>query len=347
MRDLETKIPILLIGYAVTVLNTMPIWLAELSEKSGSGTTAAGIIASLVLMSSTAGCLLGPLLPRPSGARFAAGIVLVCVLLAAAVSSYGLVHLVAGSILAGTAIGIVLSVSLSLGLSSAKALRVFGHGMSLGCVVSFVLLALLAMADLNSLPFLAALAGVQFAILLQALPAGSSLAYRSIAWAQDLSFLPFFVLMGAYWALLEVFALDLGVRTLSGWLAASLLCSALGAYFAGSAVSRFRRALLLSGLLLAAVSGGLTYASSSEFTMGVMVLCNAFGLFLFFPLYLDVTDAPPFGMARYLLGFALGGSAGSVLVAIGGYPALAAAIAVSGLAAVPGVISLRPESRRS
>lgn len=338
LRDPETKIPILLIGYAVTVLNTMPVWLAELSQKSGGSSTAAGLVASLLLLSATAGCLAGPGLPRPSGPRIAAGTVLACVIGAAAVPVFGLASLVAGSVLAGVSMGVVLSVPLSLGLHSQKALRVFGYGMSLGCVVSFVLLVFLALAGLNSLPFLAALAGLQLAILVRSVPAGGRPDYGAFAWARDISLFPFFVLMGAYWALLELFAIDLGVRSLSGWLAASLLFSALGSFLAGLASSRLRRWLQLAGLLIAALAGGLTYAAFSETALGLMILCNAFGLFLFFPLYLEATDSPPFGMARYLLGFALGGGAGSLLVALGGYPALAVAVAVSGAVAVPGVL---------
>ncbi len=345
MRNRIQDTSIFIISYATTILNTMPIWLAELADKSGGTSTAIGLIASLVLTTAAIGCVLGSRVQHSRVVLFCGGIVCLGLLGASLNPTFGQTVLIAGSAVGGVASGVVLSVPLSLAINSRDMLRIFGHGMSFGCIASFVILAGTAATGVSLLPILAVLAGVQVVALLWPESSDMPRTHLPVTWAHDLSLFPFFVLMGSYWAFLEVFAREQGFETVSGWLAASLILSALGSFFASRVPDERRHRWRLFGLVLAAFAGGLTYLSFSEITLGMMILCNAFGLFLFFPLYLDGTDAPALGMARYLMGFALGGGAGSLILVSGGHAALAGAIVVSGLVAMPLLLRARPKIR--
>ncbi|MEX0348938.1 MAG: hypothetical protein AB3N15_05885 [Paracoccaceae bacterium] len=335
MRDRVRNTFLFVISYAITFLNTMPIWLAELAHKTGGGSITIGLTASLVLISAAIGCFIGPRVLRSGVPAFCGGIVFLGLLASSSASAFDTAMLIPGAALVGLASGVVLSIPLSAADNGDSLLRMFGQGMSLGCVASLVVLASTASTGFPLLPVLSGLAGIQMVILLQSFSAHALQSFQPAALRRDLNLFPFFVLMGSYWAFLEVFALERGLETVSGWLAASLVLSALGSLAASVAPDRIRHVLLLLGLGLAALAGGLTYLSVSEVALGMMILCNAFGLFLFFPLYLDDTDMPGFGMARYLLGFALGGGVGSLIITFGGYRALAFAIIASGLIALP------------
>ncbi|MFA3918669.1 hypothetical protein [Ruegeria hyattellae] len=327
----------------MTILNTMPIWLAELAVKSGSSEVAVGLLASVILVSAATGCLFGSSTGHLSLPRIAGG--LACGGLAGAAIAQTIAPpvLFAGACAVGLSQGIVLALALSRTDSKPTTLRMIGNGISVGCVISFVLLAGIFATGLSLLPLLAVLAGVQALLLLQRLPVPGNGNTQRLDWARDLILLPFFVCMGAYWAFLEIFATEQQLGGLSGWLAASLILSAIGSFLAGATPHRITLHARITGLLLAALAGCLTYLSRTETLLGALILINAFGLFLFFPLYLDRTDSPATGMARYLLGFALGGGAGSLAIAVGGYPALATAVAVSGLIALPALIGSRPK----
>ncbi len=321
----------------------MPIWLSELAVKSGSSDVAVGLLASAVLVSAAVGCLFGSSAGHLSLPRIAGG--LACGGLACAAISQTIVLpvLFAGACAVGLSQGIVLALALSRKDSEATTLRMIGNGIAVGCVASFVLLGGLFATGLSLLPLLAALAGVQVLLMLQKLPLPGNGNTQHLDWTEDLILLPFFICMGAYWTFLEIFAAERQLGGLSGWLAASLLLSATGSFLAGAMPDRITLHARIAGLLLAAFAGCLTYLSRTEMLIGASILINAFGLFLFFPLYLDRTDAPATGMARYLLGFALGGGAGSLAIAVGGYPALAVAVAVSGLIAWPALRRSRPK----
>lgn len=342
MISLE-RISIFILAFAVTILNTMPIWLAELAFKSDGSDVAVGLLASAVLVSAALGCLFGSSAMRLLSLRTAG--VVVCGGLAGAAIAQTIAPpvLFAGACVVGLSKGIVLALSLSRKHSEAAMLRMIGNGIAIGCVTSFVLLAGKFATGLSLLPLLAALAGVQALLLQQHLPLPRNGDRQRLDWARDLVLMPFFICMGAYWAFLEIFAAEQELGGLSGWLAASLLLSAIGSFLAGATPDRITSHARIAGLLLAAFTGCLTYLSQTEMLLGVSILLNAFGLFLFFPLYLDRTDAPAAGMARYLLGFALGGGAGSLAIALGGYPALAVAVAASGLIALPALRRSRPK----
>ncbi|MDP5217355.1 hypothetical protein Q5Y75_09025 [Ruegeria sp. 2205SS24-7] len=335
---------IFILAFAVTILNTMPIWLAELAFKSGGSEVAVGLLASAVLVSAALGCLFGSSAMRPLLLRSAGGVVCGGLAGAAIAQTIAPPVLFAGACVVGLLQGIVLALSLSRKHSEAAMLRMIGNGIAIGCVTSFVLLAGTFAAGLPILPLLAALAGAQ-ALLLQQQPPplpGNGNTQR-LDWARDLILLPFFICMGAYWTFLEIFAAEQELGGLSGWLAASLLLSAIGSFLAGATPDRITSHARIAGLLLAGFAGCLTYLSQTEMLLGASILINAFGLFLFFPLYLDRTDAPAAGMARYLLGFALGGGAGSLAIALGGYPALGVTVAASGLIALPALRRSRPK----
>lgn len=338
MHDRKQNTTVFIIGYAIAILNTMPIWLVELIDKTGGTSTMMGLIASLVLTAAAIGCLIGQRFWSSKAAVLCGGIVFLGLLGSSLAAAFSAAVLIAGAALVGVASGVVLSAALSSDADSTHMVRIFGHGMSLGCLASLVVLASVAITGVPPLPILAVLAGVQLILVLKPLSRGVPHAYSPAVLWRDLFLFPFFLMMGAYWAFLEVFAREQGFETLSGWLAASLVFSALGSFVAGVAPERRRNMLRLFGLGLTAVSGGLTYLAFSEVTLGLMIQCNAFGLFLFVPLYLNGTDAPVFGMARYLFGFALGGGAGGLIIVVGGYAALAVLIVAAGLVAIPALL---------
>jgi hypothetical protein len=69
--------------------------------------------------------------------------------------------------------------------------------------------------------------------------------------------------------------------------------------------------------------------------LGSSIVANGFALFLYFPLYLGLAGVRATNaMATYLLGFAFGGLCGGLILEAGGYPALSAAILISGLIAL-------------
>ncbi|MEM7320286.1 MAG: hypothetical protein AAF408_14855, partial [Pseudomonadota bacterium] len=210
----------------------MPVWLAELAAKSNASDTVIGGLASVVLLACALGCLVGPLQQRPV---IAAGMAVIVVSAAAVVPSFEIPALFIGGALVGLSLGVILALAVSGDPESDSSVRVFGQGLSFGCLVSFVILVGVSMAGLDILPPLAALAGLQLLVLLPGGPPQHARALPPINWTQDLQFLPFFILMGSYWAFLEIFALQRSLGTLSGWLAASLLLSAAGSFVASIA----------------------------------------------------------------------------------------------------------------
>ncbi len=322
----------------------MPIWLAELAVKSGISDVAVGVLASVVLLSAAVGCAMGTATARnflPFGAGVVAGI---------GIASAAIVHVISTTVLfigavgVGWSLGVVLALPLSRSLTDTRLVQMIGNGMAVGCAASFVLLTAIHVTGVSLLPLLAVLAVIQIVLLGRQWPEKNKLRVVHFNWKQDMSLLPFFICMGAYWAFLEVFSVELDLGSLSVWLAGSLLLSGMGSCIAGFIPNRLSLHASIVGLLLAALAGGLTYLSTNELVIGITILVNAFGLFLFFPLYLDRTDAPAAGMARYLLGFALGGVTGSLAIAAGGYLALATAVVASGLIAVPAMARQRPNS---
>ncbi|MCL6286164.1 hypothetical protein M3P21_21965, partial [Ruegeria sp. 2012CJ41-6] len=260
-------------------------------------------------------------------------------------ATFGLAVLIAGAILTGTASGVVLSIPLSHGIGSMDSPGRFGHGMSIGCIASVVVLSATAATGISLLPMLAVLAGVQFVLLLQPVYARVPQANSLVTWARDLRLFPFFCSDGILLGVSRTFCA--GARGRYGqWLAGRqsgrfgagvLYCQCgSGSQQAQSAADR-------------AGSGGSIWRTDlsgvfrSDAGPNDIVQC-IWAVFVL-PLYLNGTDTPVLGMVRYLLGFSLGGGVGSVIIILGGYAALAGAIVFSGLIATPALLRNDPKLR--
>lgn len=331
-----------LIAFGAVLLNTMPIWLAEMAGIAGIGTGATGLLASLILLVSAVACH-GHL-----GAR-SAGIWQVCV--AALVAGLGLLAAI-GSAPAWAVFGTGAIIGAALGTLMAGALAELsatpdpttsiGRAVGVALLVSLLCLVLVPVLGGRIVPVLALgfLALAPFVWRPADTAAGPvPRLSRSLAMSH-LHLLPFFVAMGGYWAYLEVFAQNRGLGAIVGWLAVSLVVSAAGSALAGVVAPKNRGAVASGALVLAALSGGLTYLAFTGPLFGLALLINAFFLFLFLPLYLGAPSprggrlVMPMRMATYLLGFALGGMAAAAIVATAGFTALALAIAITAIGAI-------------
>lgn len=328
-----------ILSFGALLINTIPAWIAELAEARAVSEATAGALASLVLLSAAAACALssraratvlvwGALaaLPLSLGALAfsaygsAAGAAVICVALGAALGVLSAIALAAASRLG--ALQQIIGRSLGVGLIAA--LFVFLANFQFGMRVLWMLLVIAVVL----LPIAARL-GQRPALAPQS-RATSGTSFP--AWQ-----LPFFVMMGAYWAFLEVYARALGGGldgALSIWLSGSLLSGALG-----SLVASFtgNRATAQAALLCAALTGAVSYIAPSIGLLGLSIVANGFFLFLYFPLYLAGPGVDGAGenavqrMAVYLLGFAAGGLIGAMVLKVAGFAGLATAIALSGI----------------
>ncbi|MEM8575744.1 MAG: hypothetical protein AAGF48_14090 [Pseudomonadota bacterium] len=320
------------IAFGGAALNLMPVWLLELANKTGLGSIGSGLLASLLLATAAATCVL----PRSPGLPIAtvlSALVALVLALGATASHPAPEAVLLGAICVGGALGGQLSWALATAPNDDDVLSRFASGTAIGAMIAFVLLFVNAIASISALVLLGCLAIVPFAALSQT----RSLARAArqthaggavLAWAEA----PFFISMGAYWAFLEIFATERGYGSLSVWLAWSLLASAAGAWVAGR-LGCWASTGTTVALTLAAGGGGLTYLAPNTTVAGLAILVNAFGLFLFMPLYLGAGPATA-RLSSYLAGFALGGLSGGAVVAAAGYEGLAATVAVSGAIAI-------------
>lgn len=326
------------LAFGVVLLNTLPVWLAELAALGGLSDVASGVLASLILVSSAIGCFRGSLLSNRGVPRLCGVSVVLCFGLAAAVPSLpGWVVFIL-SLIVGASLGVVLSRGLAVLARATNPTTSIGVTISIGLVISLVILGASAVLQMSIIPIISGSAGIAMAVAWPFLEVGAQRKARFLI--QFWQLLPFFVAMGVYWVFLELYAKSMGIATIVGWIAASLIVSAAGSALAGHIAQSRRNAVKSAALVLAALTGGLTYLGQSETFIGLMILANAFFLFLYIPFYLtapapeEPADRVTRRMAVYLLGFAFGGIAGTALLSVGGYGLVAVGIAATGLAAI-------------
>lgn len=322
---------VIILGFGGVLLNTLPLWLGHLVLHPMMSDQGAGVIGSVTLLLAASAC--GWINTRPF-ARWAWPVLMVSLLVFELTSGVSL----ATSVLACCAMGL----SMGAALSAAFA-RIGNHeniqgliatAMSLGLVMSLLVYLIVSLTPFTVLWVLLALAAFVFFAITKRPLDSSQITKRP---ALDLSGMPlrymaFFVMMGAYWAFLELYGRrHLGVGNVELWLLGSLIASAVGSALAARVdATRFPAAMPIC-LALAAVTGAATYWTQSPGLIGASILANGFFLFLFFPLYLAFEpEQMPKRMALYLAGFAFGGVTGALFITIGGFGALSLAIALSG-----------------
>ncbi|WP_152912658.1 hypothetical protein [Candidatus Rhodobacter oscarellae] len=340
MKPLPILIPL---GLGAIVINTMPVWLAELASHQQVSEPLAGGFGSLVLLAAAVACV-GPISGRFD---YAARL---CIPVSFAILALGerlpVIGLGLCCVLLGLALGLATKRALR-GLQKVESpLELVSTALTFGLGVSFAIYLALFSFALNVMWILA---GTSLILLL----ARSENASITVRRDQHLSsaglplrFVPFFVMMGAYWSFLELYGQSIGTQGgLALWLLFSLIAGAIGSFLAGRLPSRYGTGLQTFALLAAAVTGASSYVSPNLTLLGLSILANGFFLFLFFPLYISShQDRAPAAMASYLLGFAFGGLAGALILQITGYPGLGLTILATGLVAIwpwPGLLSRR------
>ncbi|MDW3223940.1 MAG: hypothetical protein R8G34_13815 [Paracoccaceae bacterium] len=322
------------------IINTMPVWVGNLSRNPEVGDGLAGAFASLVLFSAALTCA-GLF---QNAVSYIARYALPLAFAALAFGEHWHVTILAGTCIGlGVSMGSLTQEALHAIRRSEKSLTSIGLAMSIGLVVSLVFYLMLPLFDLSPFWFLfllslpiVALRGTPFVT-----DGAGHVSTGSIR--APTKFIGFFVMMGAYWTFLELY----GARFNNGdavalWLLASLVSGACGSILAARLPGTWQSKAQKVGLSLAAASGAASYVAQDISVFGITILVNAFALFLFFPIYLQTAgERMPQAMAGYLVGFAAGGLAGAVLVKIGGYQLMALALLLSGF------IALIPRSRRS
>lgn len=319
------------IGFGAVVINTMPVWLGELASRPGVSDVMAGALGSLVLLSAALACAAS----APRWADRTAGVIVPALLALLAVAPMLPLPLLVGACCGlGLALGAITGRAIRAARETGAVLRPVSAALTLGLVASMAVYLMLPVLGPTALWLL-------FALSL-ALPVcgatprnqPSKGRARLRAAGLPLRYLPFFVMMGAYWSFLEIFGRALGeADALQLYLLGSLMSGAAGAFLGGRIPPQLWPRVQAVALMAAATTGAVSYAAPNMAVLGVSILANGFFLFLFFPLYLashgeDAAKA----MAGYLLGFAFGGLVGAVAIQVGGYGLLALAILVTGLA---------------
>ncbi|MCK8483945.1 hypothetical protein MUY21_07840 [Aliiroseovarius sp. S2029] len=335
---------IVILGFGAALINTMPIWIAEISQAYALSDAAAGMHASVTLLAAALSCGIAASWRVAGLARGSAVLVPIClVVMAAPFASNSAGLALAASACLGAALGILTAKALYEASSHAERHKIISTALSFGLMTALLIYLLLPMTDLKSLWILAVLS------LSLVAAGGSDSVSRQTSGRDGHSVLsdfpvlqfPFFVMMGAYWTYIELFASSLeAAGDLSLWLLGSLLMGVLGSLIAGKLGATSGRYLPNTALLCAAMSGAVSYLAPTFAVLGVSVLANGFFLYLYFPLYLagrgtnNGRSTSERKMAIYLLGFALGGAAGAGLLHIAGFIGLAIAIAMAGLMGV-------------
>lgn len=327
---MDSRSIVLTIGFGLVLINTMPVWIGDLAANARLSDTQAGGIGSLVLLSAAVACATARHAERAGLAKIGVPVCLVYLALSPPLNA--VFTLVACCIL-GLAIGSLAGLA-TRGLGSlGTGLRVISTAMTVGLVVSLIVYLVLPVLGLSSFWVLAVISLGLLAAPVQTSPTGHHVNWRSILADVPARYLPFFVLMGAYWTYLELFGGRFeDAQNLPFWLLASLVTGALGSILTSQVPANWRGRAQSLSMFAAALIGALSYVAPTLFLFGLTILLNGFALFLFFPLYLGTAgDRAPGAMAGYLLGFAIGGVAGAVLVHAAGYASLAAAILLSGI----------------
>ncbi len=336
------------LAYGSVLINTMPIWLGALTDKADANEALPGLLASILLLAAAIGCgsaepRRGPSLFRICSIGVVGGLPIIGAM-AEAITSASL--LIAGGIF-GISLGLLLYRALMALIATADPARLIGNTLAIGVIASLVVLLAVSVYPDAILAILSVLSLIPAAAaLIRAASAPTDrfdLEVMRPGWS-SLGFFPFFIAMGAYWVFLEIYASIQGLATISEWLFAGLLASAIGSTLAARLRSTVRKHVLLLSMLAAAITGAATYLTSIHWMIGATILANGFFLFLFFSLYLGAVTTAEAGrrMAVYLAGFALGGAVGSITITMGGYVAMASFIFLSGCIAVPAAMSSRP-----
>ncbi|MCG7625187.1 hypothetical protein [Epibacterium sp. Ofav1-8] len=336
------------LAYGGVLINTMPIWLVRLGDKATADETLPGILATVILLATAAGCAVGKVILARSLAAIAAALALIgLTVLAVVVDNMSQHTLVVAGGGFGIVLGLLLRKTLVIMLQTHDPPRLVAEGVSVGVLASAVVLLADSIQGGGMLSFIA---GLSIVPLCLAMARGRGLhAHTEVRYAlerpwQHASFLVFFLGMGAYWAFLEAYAEYIGLGSIGDWLLAGLMTSAMGAALASRLRSSIHRRMMLLSLLATAFSGGITYLATTPLTVGISICANGFFLFMFFPLYLGTGRADQAGprLVVYLSGFALGGALGALAVVWGDFPGLAVVVAASGIMAAPAVLRSPP-----
>lgn len=322
------------LSVAAVVINTMPMWVAELLESHDLDVAEAGLTATLVLLFMSAGCLVPLWNSRRHLRRIA--VTIACIIPIVLTTQVGLASYQVILICQfwGATLGFMMSASVRHTLSAQGGLKRIGQALSLGFLLS--LLGIIISASLGW-PVLWILAFICGLSLLTEEPVSTPRIVFSLPWhsiGRETSFLLFFVAMGAFWALLEVVAREKDFAGIDLAVLASLLISGIASGLVGRLARSWQNLALASGLFVAGLTGGIAYYAASEWLFVSALLVNSFALFLLLPLYINMTNNPPeVKAATYLLGLALGGLVGGIAVQSFGYTGLAVFLALASIPA--------------
>ncbi len=330
-----------ILSFGAVLINTMPVWIAEIARGHSLSGTTAGLLGSIVLLMAALSCAGATTVAHAAALVTAAAVIvpLCLVFLAVPVASYAIALLIACVFLGGS-LGVLTAHALRDANHDAELQKTISGALVIGLLTALLIYLVLPLSGVNLLWLLAVLS-----LSLLALASPKRLLHETseasgVALWSGFPFLqfPFFVMMGAYWTYIELFASSItGAGDLSYWLLGSLLTGAAGSFLAGKTGTRSENIVRASAFLCAAISAAISYIAPSFILLGISVLANGFFLFLYFPLYLaergngdrraDVSKR----MAAYLLGFASGGAVGAGVVHLAGFSGLAIAIAATGL----------------
>ncbi len=248
----------------------------------------------------------------------------------------------------GLSIGGVLARGLQHAFSLKKPILIISPAMSIGLILSLLAIILKAVFSILVIWQIAFLSFVIMCFLMADklwptdIRSGAILLRRSFSWT-DVLYLPFFVAMGGFWAFIEILGRQISVPFLETLLLASLVFSAFGSAIPSAIATNRTAHWSLISLIVSAVTGAAVYLTSSGVTFAIMLLANSFFLFVFLPLYLagnsssKQQSSPQIKAALYLLGLALGGAMGGLILAEYGHTIFAIAIFAT---VVPAMVAL-------
>lgn len=339
MRSIKGQSFIATLGFGGVLINTLPLWIGELGAHPRISDPTAGALGSVTLLLAAYACLT----PHPARLVKLAWPGLILSLVVFAVSAGASAGLSAVACCAmGFFVGVALSKEVSGPVEQSGGAGAVGAAMSIGLVLALVCYLVVATTEISALWLLALLA-ISLSFVRQPTrdgPGQIELYLRAELLAPFLWYMPFFIMMGAYWTYLDLFAARALAREhLEIVLLCSLITGAIGSALAGIVGENLRPSVLLLSLLLAAATGAATYLGDYPGIITFSILANGLFLFLFFPLYLvEASHSMSIRLAIYLAGFAFGGIIGAAIVAMAGYAGLSVALLLSGVAGAAGAL---------
>ncbi|WP_299886662.1 hypothetical protein [uncultured Ruegeria sp.] len=333
MPGIEQLSILMPISFGAVIINTMPIWLAELADHRQVSEPLAGGLGSLVLLTAAVACAVP--------ARRKAGLfVRLCIPMALLVLALGerlsIIFIGLTCILLGAAFGFVTKRALHALQQEGDPLKLVSAALSIGLGFSFVIYLVLSASSLRVLWILVTASVCLLLVRPQNTPKTIRCQRHESTIDLPLGYVPFFIMMGAYWSFLELYGQSISPQGgMATWLLFSLVTGAIGSFVAGLIPPRHWRRVQAIALLAAVLTGAASYIAPHMDFLGFTIVANGFFLFLFFPIYIaSRQDRAPMAMASYLLGFAFGGLVGAFVLQIAGYPGLGLAILASGFIAV-------------